>query len=180
VYSHLRKEKAAQEQRHEQLVPALNELLSEHGLSLHRDDSGVGMSIRPAHPESTGVARQSPQRRSMPSEPASTSHRRSQSPTRRQPLVDQSPPIPFAPFQPATGLTPVRFDYDSPLRATPRRSSHVISESPQGSHGTLVLGRSGRSRYLGPTAGPEWLKHVGESQSNVANSSRTIRTRLRR
>ncbi|OWZ30832.1 hypothetical protein C347_03977 [Cryptococcus neoformans AD2-60a] len=27
------------------------------------------------------------------------------------------------------------------------------------SHGTLVLGKSGRSRYLGPTAGTEWLKN---------------------
>nr|XP_031857529.1 uncharacterized protein CI109_007089 [Kwoniella shandongensis]KAA5524601.1 hypothetical protein CI109_007089 [Kwoniella shandongensis] len=27
------------------------------------------------------------------------------------------------------------------------------------SHGTLVIGRSGRSRYLGPSAGTEWLKN---------------------
>ncbi|OCF39133.1 hypothetical protein I317_07074 [Kwoniella heveanensis CBS 569] len=34
------------------------------------------------------------------------------------------------------------------------------SRSPvQHSHGTLVIGHSGRSRYLGPTAGTEWLKN---------------------
>ncbi|KAK5455824.1 hypothetical protein LTS15_005141 [Exophiala xenobiotica] len=29
---------------------------------------------------------------------------------------------------------------------------------PGGSHGTLMLGRGGRAKYLGPTAGSEWLK----------------------
>lgn len=29
-----------------------------------------------------------------------------------------------------------------------------------GSHGTLMLGSGGRSKYLGPTAGSEWLKDV--------------------
>jgi hypothetical protein len=29
-----------------------------------------------------------------------------------------------------------------------------------GSHGTLMLSKGGRSRYLGPTAGSEWLKDV--------------------
>lgn len=29
-----------------------------------------------------------------------------------------------------------------------------------GSHGTLMLSKGGRSKYLGPTAGTEWLKDV--------------------
>jgi hypothetical protein len=29
-----------------------------------------------------------------------------------------------------------------------------------GSYGTLMLGQGGRSKYLGPTAGSEWLKDV--------------------
>ena len=29
-----------------------------------------------------------------------------------------------------------------------------------GSHGTLLLDKEGRARYLGPTAGSEWLKDV--------------------
>ena len=29
-----------------------------------------------------------------------------------------------------------------------------------GSYGTLMLGKGGRSKYLGPTAGSEWLKEV--------------------
>ena len=32
--------------------------------------------------------------------------------------------------------------------------------APDGSYGTLVLSEGGRSRYLGPTAGSEWLKDV--------------------
>nr|ODN85910.1 hypothetical protein L203_04409 [Cryptococcus depauperatus CBS 7841] len=37
---------------------------------------------------------------------------------------------------------------------------HMPSDTPiEQSHGTLVLGKSGRSRYLGPTAGTEWLKN---------------------
>lgn len=29
-----------------------------------------------------------------------------------------------------------------------------------GSYGTLMLGKRGTSKYLGPTAGSEWLKEV--------------------
>jgi hypothetical protein len=32
--------------------------------------------------------------------------------------------------------------------------------APDGSHGTLLLDKEGRARYLGPTAGSEWLKDV--------------------
>lgn len=31
---------------------------------------------------------------------------------------------------------------------------------PHDAHGTLMVSREGRSRYLGPTAGSEWLKDV--------------------
>lgn len=31
---------------------------------------------------------------------------------------------------------------------------------PNDAHGTLLLSREGRSKYLGPTAGSEWLKDV--------------------
>lgn len=34
-----------------------------------------------------------------------------------------------------------------------------------GSHGTLMLSKGGRSKYLGPTAGSEWLKDVGNLPS---------------
>lgn len=38
-------------------------------------------------------------------------------------------------------------------------SFHGVNEQ-SGSHGTLMLGSGGRSKYLGPTAGSEWLKDV--------------------
>ena len=50
-----------------------------------------------------------------------------------------------------------------------RRNSGYQNPVPQplgvagqnGSYGTLMLGKGGRSKYLGPTAGSEWLKEVG-------------------
>ena len=37
----------------------------------------------------------------------------------------------------------------------------LVDEYAQtGSHGTLMLDKAGRSKYLGPTAGSEWLKDV--------------------
>lgn len=38
-------------------------------------------------------------------------------------------------------------------------ASHPDSEMND-AHGTLLLSREGRSKYLGPTAGSEWLKDV--------------------
>lgn len=32
--------------------------------------------------------------------------------------------------------------------------------APDGSYGILMIGEGGRSKYLGPTAGSEWLKDV--------------------
>jgi hypothetical protein len=40
-------------------------------------------------------------------------------------------------------------------------AQHFIEDAEQGgSHGTLVIGKGGESRYLGPTAGSVWLKDV--------------------
>lgn len=36
----------------------------------------------------------------------------------------------------------------------------VEDDRENGSYGTLMLGKRGRSKYLGPTAGSEWLKEV--------------------
>lgn len=36
----------------------------------------------------------------------------------------------------------------------------VDNDQQGGSHGTLMLSQGGRSKYLGPTAGSEWLKDV--------------------
>lgn len=42
----------------------------------------------------------------------------------------------------------------------PARQS-IDDGQQSGSHGTLMLGKRGRSKYLGPTAGSEWLKEAG-------------------
>lgn len=39
-------------------------------------------------------------------------------------------------------------------------NSQVNDEEKSNSYGTLVMSRGGRSKYLGPTAGSEWLKDV--------------------
>lgn len=44
--------------------------------------------------------------------------------------------------------------------SNPARQS-VDDGQQSGSHGTLMLGKRGRSKYLGPTAGSEWLKEAG-------------------
>lgn len=77
--------------------------------------------------------------------------------------------------QPSIGPSPIRFEYNIPSNLSVHSvSNSALSTHPhlgalddefvprphEESHGTLVLGKSGRSRYLGPTAGPEWLKDV--------------------
>lgn len=47
---------------------------------------------------------------------------------------------------------------------------HVVAENvdveEEQSYGTLVMGQGGRSKYLGPTAGSEWLRDVSLCHSN--------------
>lgn len=43
--------------------------------------------------------------------------------------------------------------------SNPARQS-IDDGQQSGSHGTLMLGKRGRSKYLGPTAGSEWLKEA--------------------
>ena len=55
-----------------------------------------------------------------------------------------------------------------PEHSDPNRASGPSNPAPQsigvdeqsGSYGTLMLSKGGRSKYLGPTAGSEWLKEV--------------------
>ena len=45
---------------------------------------------------------------------------------------------------------------------------HGDNEVEHISHGTLMLDKEGRSKYLGPTAGSEWLKDVYRSLTAVS------------
>lgn len=80
------------------------------------------------------------------------------------PMQDSGPSSDFAPG-------PMIFNYDTPVASASDRSqpSPLVQPYPPQSqyqypadevHGTLVIGKSGRSKWLGPTAGTEWLKNV--------------------
>ena len=47
--------------------------------------------------------------------------------------------------------------------------THASNEDgdPHDAHGTLMVSREGRSKYLGPTAGSEWLKDVRQPTSHM-------------
>lgn len=51
--------------------------------------------------------------------------------------------------------------YSAPNATSASGISHAFEDGEQSaSHGTLMLTEGGRSKYLGPTAGSEWLKDV--------------------
>ena len=51
---------------------------------------------------------------------------------------------------------PAPFTHQSAAQPAGAEDEHI-------SHGTLMLDKEGRSKYLGPTAGSEWLKDVGRA-----------------
>ena len=94
----------------------------------------------------------------------------------REPSVQPGSPTHLVP-PPISSLSPEfygsileaapQYDFDivSPRNFAPTRSpltSVLSSDSPSGGsvYGTLMLGKGGRSKYLGPTAGSDWLKDV--------------------
>lgn len=58
-------------------------------------------------------------------------------------------------------------------RANDRVSQHIERGGLEGSYGTLIRSDSGRSKYLGPTAGSEWLKDVSNSFNRIATNRLT-------
>ena len=85
----------------------------------------------------------------------------------------QSQPAPSAPTQASTGPTSLTSP-QAPMNA----STSTASESQ--AYGTLLLGQGGRSKYLGPTAGSEWLKDVSVlcAHSKADKSARSLRGRF--
>lgn len=61
------------------------------------------------------------------------------------------------------------FQYDTPQGTTPQDQrpgpSYRAKENNDESYGTLVIDPSGRSKWLGPTAGTEWLKNVSGARA---------------
>ena len=72
----------------------------------------------------------------------------------------------------------LHFDFTTPPDLFPTNSASVnlvrhadVMQAPDSAHGTLLIGRGGRSKYLGPTAASEWLKDVCVIRSYRADSS---------
>ncbi|ODN75930.1 hypothetical protein L202_05915 [Cryptococcus amylolentus CBS 6039] len=181
-------------------LTTLEGLLSEHGLEVGEDSS---IQRRPSRRDSdaTSVHRSSilgedwkPNRGTSESPYYSTSNRRSRSPSRgrgemqasRYPISNSPGTNPFSypspnggpsSSQPSSIVAP--HPQLPPISSFNTRGSAPVGSPVEHSHGTLVIGKSGRSRYLGPTAGTEWLKNQemggmetpGHSRSPVAGTS---------
>lgn len=62
---------------------------------------------------------------------------------------------------PADRLTEPLYSVPSGASGSSNRTRQLVDDGQQGgSYGTLMLSTRGRSKYLGPTAGSEWLKEV--------------------
>ncbi|KIS00216.1 hypothetical protein L804_02865 [Cryptococcus deuterogattii 2001/935-1] len=94
-----------------------------------------------------------------------------QSQARSQQPLSLSHPRPHSHSQAQLHLPPI-----SSFSTSTSSGTTIPAGSPvEHSHGTLVLGKSGRSRYLGPTAGTEWLKNqeVGGIGMETPSNSRS-------
>ncbi|WVQ76376.1 hypothetical protein IAR50_006041 [Cryptococcus sp. DSM 104548] len=163
-------------------LATLEGLLTEHGLDIGEESSG---QRRPSRRDSDAASlhRGSIQgedwksnRGTSASPYYSTSNRRSRSPSRgRQATEIQAPRYPISsspranPFSyPSPNGGPSSSQTNGIVAPRPQlphissyntHGSNSVSSPVEHSHGTLVIGKSGRSRYLGPTAGTEWLKN---------------------
>lgn len=112
--------------------------------------------------------------------PSIPSQTQTQSQAQGQQPLSLSHPQPHSHSQSQLHLPPI-----SSFSTSTSSGTTIPAGSPvEHSHGTLVLGKSGRSRYLGPTAGTEWLKNqeVGgigmETPSNSRSPVDTTRSGL--
>lgn len=78
-----------------------------------------------------------------------------------EPYNVQGPPQPTPMSVPPGEITEPLYGIPSGGSASYQSAPQFINHDKQnGSFGTLMLTRGGRSKYLGPTAGSEWLKEV--------------------
>ncbi|WVQ83747.1 hypothetical protein IAT38_005891 [Cryptococcus sp. DSM 104549] len=182
-------------------LSSLEGVLAAHGLEMD-DDTNVyrrGSPRRDSMSSMRGGSTNGESWRGAPghSESPHFSHRRSRSPSRlAHPTSDQHhtprflqfsespvggpsrdpsfalppPPSMPQPQPPIAGIPPPQLPPISSFSSGPHGQPGSAVEH---SHGTLVLGKSGRSRYLGPTAGTEWLKNqeVGGMESAAQSQS---------
>lgn len=78
------------------------------------------------------------------------------------PLALESHIVPSSTSIPSEGVNEPFANVASGLGSGASHRTFVSNENgdPNDGHGTLLLSREGRSKYLGPTAGSEWLKDV--------------------
>ncbi|KAE8543300.1 hypothetical protein D1P53_000002 [Cryptococcus gattii VGV] len=103
--------------------------------------------------------------------PSIPAHTQTQSQAQGQQPLSLSHPHPHSHSQAQLHLPPI-----SSFSTSTSSGTTIPAGSPvEHSHGTLVLGKSGRSRYLGPTAGTEWLKNqeVGGIGMETPSTSRS-------
>ncbi|WWC67436.1 uncharacterized protein I206_101344 [Kwoniella pini CBS 10737] len=81
-------------------------------------------------------------------------------------------PIPHMASSPQKSSELIPVDSANQLR-TNNMPEPGLPSPVEHSHGTLVIGQEGRSRYLGPTAGTEWLKNqeMGDGHSSGSTES---------
>lgn len=66
-------------------------------------------------------------------------------------------------FAPAEAFNEAVRNISSVLTNSTTNVTHAsLDDDANEAHGTLMLSREGRSKYLGPTAGSEWLKDVSQ------------------
>ncbi|RTE74499.1 hypothetical protein BHE90_011070 [Fusarium euwallaceae] len=76
-----------------------------------------------------------------------------------EPYTTQGPSPRTPASGPSRGLEESTHSINTGTSASSNAARYLIDDDQQnGSYGTLMLGKRGRSKYLGPTAGSEWLK----------------------
>jgi hypothetical protein len=165
-----------------ELLGTVSDLLSQHGITIRPETlEQVEEAL-----ENRGSGSRTAQRRRT--SPIATTRRSSASPSRSHTSYAPDPPNPLTHppplvqdeplFAGPSETTPQSFRYNYNL--TPQTAAPPIAglsasraggaESPnEESFGTLVLSQSGRSTYLGPTAGPEWLRNVSTTARHVSS-----------
>jgi hypothetical protein len=171
-----------------ELLGTVSDLLSQHGITIRPETlEQVEEAL-----ENRGSGSRTAQRRRT--SPIATTRRSSASPSRSHTSYAPDPPNPLTHppplvqdeplFAGPSETTPQSFRYNYNL--TPQTAAPPIAglsasraggaESPnEESFGTLVLSQSGRSTYLGPTAGPEWLRNVSTKREQQVHPYRLAR-----
>ncbi|WVQ69660.1 uncharacterized protein L199_007880 [Kwoniella botswanensis] len=145
---------------------SLNDLLTSHGINLQGalDPPGSIVQSSPGPSVPAAIRRSSPSQQTRErSRSPSVSHR-----TRPFAYEDESLLNTPSAIRMHSPVPPPHFAYQYDDHPTSLRAT---TESPsEDNFGTLVIDKSGRSKYLGPTAGPEWRKDQQQPVTSLKES----------